>query len=133
MTEPMSTDLVYSTASLSERKEYAQAIARAGDLLPKGLLEEATDDNGRTYMRPSAGKVLLIAETGNMLGIHPIAALNGVNVIEGKPTISPALMSALVRRAGHKLRVTTAGTIEGGDFQASATLIRADDPHHPYV
>jgi len=128
-----STDLVYSSASLDQRKEYALAISRAGDLLPKGLMEEVTDDNGRTYTRPSAGKVLLIAETGNMLGIHPIAALNGVNVIEGKPTLSPALMSALVRRAGHKLRVTTKGTVEGGDFEATATLIRGDDPDNPYT
>lgn len=123
------TDLVYSTASLSERKDYARALAAAGSLLPRGLMEK--NDRGQDV--PSPGKVLLIAETGNMLGIHPVAALQGINVIEGKPTLAPALMSALVRRAGHKLRVTTKGTIEGGDFAATATLIRADDPDHPYT
>jgi hypothetical protein len=77
--------------------------------------------------------VLLVMETGAMLGIHPIAALQGVHIIEGKATLSPALMSAVVRKAGHKLRVSTVGTIAGGDFVATATLIRHDDPDFIYT
>ena len=51
-----------------------------------------------------------------------MAAVNGIHIIDGKPTASAGLMSALVRRAGHKLRVT------GDDKRAVAEIIRADDP-----
>ena len=61
-----------------------------------------------------------------------MAALAGVNVIEGKPALSSGLMSAVIRSAGHKLHVTESGTIEGGDYKATATLIREDDPEHPF-
>jgi hypothetical protein len=114
----------YEAAGLDEKMRYVQTITSAGDLIPKGL-----HDKGQ----PSPGKVLLVLETGAMLGIHPMAALGGIHVIEGKPTISPGLMSGLVRKAGHKLRVTTTGTIKGGDFTATATLTRADDPDFTYT
>lgn len=120
----MSTELVrtngdggFANAPLDERWRYAQALAAAGSLLPRSLMEGG---------QASAGRIFLTAETGAMLGIHPIAAINGVNVIEGKPAISPGLMSALVRKAGHKLRVTTTGT--GQDVSATAVIIRNDDP-----
>ncbi len=45
-----------------------------------------------------------------------------IHVIEGKPTASAALISTLVRRASHKLRVT------GDDTRAVATIRRCDDP-----
>ena len=61
-----------------------------------------------------------------MLGIPPMAALDGIHIIEGKPTISSALMSALVRRAGHRLRVKV--TTEAGELVATAQIIRSDDP-----
>jgi hypothetical protein len=51
-----------------------------------------------------------------------MTAISGVHIVDGKPTASAGLMSALVRRAGHKLRVT------GDDTQATAEIIRADDP-----
>jgi len=113
----------YEAAGLDEKMRYVQTLASAGDLIPKGLWDRGA---------PSPGKVLLVMETGAMLGIHPMAALGGIHVIEGKPTISPGLMSGLVRKAGHKLRVTTKGTIEGGDFAATATITRSDDPDFTY-
>lgn len=126
MTDPQpqpGSDLVFARAPLQERLRWASEIANAGDLVPKGF---------RDGNRPNAAKVLLAAETGAMLGIHPIAALNGIHVIEGKPTISAGLMSALVRRAGHKLRVTTSGSVKDQTFEATAILIRADDPDFQY-
>ncbi|MDJ0337428.1 hypothetical protein [Cryobacterium sp. PH31-O1] len=113
----------YEAAGLDEKMRYVQTLASAGDLIPKGLWDRGA---------PSPGKVLLVMETGAMLGIHPMAALGGIHVIEGKPTISPGLMSGLVRKAGHKLRVNTTGTIEGGDFAATATITRSDDPDFTY-
>lgn len=126
----MSTDLtVYRHESLEARMGYARTMASAGDLIPKGLW---ASPGGGVLPAPSPGKVLLVMETGAMLGIHPVAALSGVNIIEGKPSISPALMSALVRGAGHTLRVVTDGTVEGGDFSATATLTRSDDLEFTY-
>jgi hypothetical protein len=115
----MSTELTpYAQASLAERQDYARLIVTAGDMIPKAL----RDPNGT----PNLGKVLLVMETGAMLGIHPVAALQGVNVIEGKASLSAGLMSALIRRAGHSLKVETSGTIEGGDLAATVTLTRKD-------
>lgn len=114
----------FTAAPLVARVQYAETLATAGDLIPRGL----RDNRGN----PVPGKILLVAETGSMLGMHPIAALQGVNIIDGKPTISPALMSAVVRRAGHKLRVTTRGSVKDRTFEATATLIRADDPDAPF-
>jgi len=114
----------YEAAGLDEKMRYVQTLASAGGLIPTGL-----HDKGQ----PSPGKVLLVLETGAMLGIHPMAALGGIHIIESKPSISPGLMSGLVRKAGHKLRVTTTGTIKGGDFAATASLTRSDDLEFTYT
>lgn len=124
----------YQAQSLADRMQYAQTIASAGDLIPKALhdknmktLENGTQvPDGTTY--PNYGKVLLVMETGAMLGMHPIAALSGIYVIEGKPSASAGTMQAVVRQAGHKLRVTTEGSWDAGTFEAKAELIRSDDP-----
>jgi hypothetical protein len=113
----------YEAAGLDEKMRYVQTLTSAGSLIPKGLHDQG---------HPSPGKVLLVLETGAMLGIHPMAAMGGIHIIEGKATISPGLMSGLVRKAGHKLRVTTTGSIKGGDFAATATLTRSDDPDFTY-
>lgn len=107
-----------SIAGINGRLRYARELANAG-LLPQ-------------HYRRQPANVLYAVEYGLMLGVHPMAAINGVHVIDGKPTASPALMSALVRTAGHKLRIRVTGTVEAGDLQATATLIRSDDPDHPF-
>lgn len=114
---------------LSARISYAKAIAAAGNLLPRGV---------RDGVRPGdldaiAGRVFLIHETGDMLGIHPVAALQGVNVIEGKPTLAPALMTALVRRAGHRVRTRVEGTVAEGNVKAVCEVRRSDDPEWPFT
>jgi len=112
--------------SLGERIRYSKELAFAGDMLPKALIDPRTRE-------VNAGKVLLLVETGQMLGIHPVAAINGINVIEGKPTISPALMTALVRRAGHKVRVSVSGKLSDGTLSATCTVIRSDMPNEPFT
>lgn len=120
----MSTEIeVYASAPLPDRWNYAQAMASAGELVPQGM---------RTNGQPDAGKIFFTFETGSMLGIHPVAAIQGVNVIEGKPTLSPALMSAVIRRAGHLIRVTTDGQMADLSLSATAELVRKDDPEHPF-
>lgn len=119
-TEIATVDM-YARASLEERRNYAATIAQAGALLSQSVRAQG------------APGVFLMAETGAMLGIHPIAALQGIHVIDGKPTLSANLLSALVRRAGHRLRVSTSGSWDDGSFVARAELTRSDDPDHTFV
>jgi hypothetical protein len=97
---------------LPAKLQYAKFLATAG-MLP-------------AQYRDRPGNILWAIEYGEMLGIPPMAAITGVHVIEGKPSASAGLISALVRRAGHKLRVS------GDDRRATAEIIRADDPDFVY-
>lgn len=98
--------------SLPAKLQYAQALAQAS-LLPANY-------------RKQPANVLWALEYGEMLGLSPMAALTGVHVIEGKPTASAGLISALVRRAGHRLRVS------GDDKGAVAEIVRCDDPEFTF-
>lgn len=116
----MSTAITtYDRSSLPERAQYAQTLAGAADLIPRGLFDKATG-------KPSPAKILLVMETGAMLGLHPMAALQGINVIEGKATISPQLMTGLIRAAGHRLVIEKRGSIKTGDLSVTVTATRAD-------
>lgn len=108
MTEtPPGTDIV-PTGHLNDRMKYAQALA-AADLLPAAY-------------RKKPANVLLAMEYGHALGLDTVTAMQSVHVIDGKPTASAQLIGALVRRAGHRLRVT------GDDQKAVAIIVRHDDP-----
>ena len=63
---------------------------------------------------------------GRELGIGPMAALNNINVIQGKPTISPQLMLALIHRSG-KL---DAVHIDGDATQCTVLLKRTGLREH---
>lgn len=102
------TDLVIYQAPINDRIRYAQTLS-ASSLLPGAY-------------RGKEANVFLAVEMGAALGIAPMAAIQGIHVIDGKPTASAGLIGALVRKAGHKLRVT------GNDELAVCTIIRADDP-----
>lgn len=123
----------YAGAGIDSRWDYAKRVAAADDLLPKGLRGIIRGPDGTAVQGVVPGKAFLILETGRMLGVDPMAALQGINVIEGAASIAPSLMQALVRRAGHRLRVDVTGTVAGGDIAATATLTRADEPDEPYV
>lgn len=92
----------------TEKLAYCRAFAESG-MLP------------RQY-RQQPANLLYAVEYAESLGLHPMVAITGVHVIEGKPSASSALIASLVRRAGHRLRVTSS------DTQAVAQVIRADDP-----
>lgn len=98
---------------LAARIEYARALA-VSNLLPAAY-------------RGKPENVLLAIEYGSALAIPPIQAINGIHVIDGKPTASADLIAALVRRAGHKLRV-----VESAGPSVTASLIRHDDPDFAY-
>ena len=120
--------VAYEAAGLNDRMKYAQTLAAAGDLIPKGLwgpVQRADGSMGPPA--PSPGKVLLVMETGAMLGLAPAAALQSIDVVEGRATLSARLMGALIRKAGHKLEVVKTGTITGGDYSVTVTGTRSDD------
>lgn len=92
---------------------------------------EVADLLARSDLVPSAfrGKpanVYLALMMGRSVGLDPATSLQAITVVDGKPALSAAAMGALVRKAGHRLRV------EGDDTHATAVLIRADDPEHEH-
>lgn len=111
MTTPAATtELVYVGNSMQASLAYAKELALSS-LLPSA------------YRRQPAN-VLFALEMGRTLGITTMAAITGIHVIEGKPSPSPALMTALIRKAGHRVRVR----FEKDTSTAWATITRADDP-----
>lgn len=98
----------YVTAGLQERADY---IAR---LAPSTILPVA--------YRGNAANAFVAAETGAALGLEPLQALASIAVINGRATLSSDLMAAVIRRAGHTLRI-----VENSPESVTATLIRADD------
>lgn len=72
--------------------------------------------------RGNPANILLAIQTGAPLGFGAIESINGIHVINGKPTMSADLVQAAIRKAGHRLRVS------GDDTYATAILVRADDP-----
>jgi hypothetical protein len=103
-----------TSGSIPEKIAYARALAASG-LLPE-------------VFRQQPANVLFALEYGDMIGLAPMAAITGINVIEGKPSASAGLISGLIRRAGHKLRVGyDAATMTGW-----ATVIRSDDPGYTF-
>lgn len=109
----MSTDLtVPARASLPEKMTYAKAMA-GSSLLPR-------------HYQGNPANLLFALEYADALGVSPINAITSIFVIDGKPTASADLIAGLVRRAGHKLRIS------GDDTRATAQIIRADDPDFTY-
>jgi hypothetical protein len=108
----VTAELVHYNASLPDKIQYAEHLAVSG-LLPD------------VYRRQPAN-VLYAIEYGETIGIGTMAAITGVHIIKGKPSASSALISGLVRRAGHKLRVT------GNDVKGVAVIRRADDPEFEF-
>lgn len=108
----MPAELAIRNASIPEKIEYARGLAHSG-MLPKQYQNKPEN-------------ILWAIEYGETVGITPMAAITGVHVIEGKPSASAALIGGLVRRAGHKLRVT------GDNRQATAQIVRSDDPDYVF-
>jgi hypothetical protein len=93
--------------------DYARKLS-ASDLLPKSYQGKPQN-------------VLLAVEFGRSLGLDPITAINMTHVVQGRPTASAQLVGALVRRAGHRLRV------RGDENSATCKITRADDPEFEFT
>jgi hypothetical protein len=76
---------------LEEQIHYAQAMAGAS-LLPEAY-------------RKQPANILIAMQAAESLGITPFQAIQGIDVIKGKMSLSAELMRALILRDGHTLRV----------------------------
>jgi hypothetical protein len=99
--------------TLRDQMDFARALATA-DLLPP-------------QFRGRPGDVLLAMELGRSLNLPVAQIFTSVNIIEGSPTISAELMQALVRRAGHRIR------IQADNEQAQCTIWRTEDPDFAWI
>lgn len=61
----------------------------------------------------TAEQAIAIVMTGRELGIGPMAALQTINIIQNKPTVSPQLMLALINRSGQADDIQISATNEG--------------------
>ena len=116
----MTTDIVQHS-DLAEEMRYAQAVAvqpERGTGAAQSLLPAA--------YRGNPANVLIAVGLGKAIGIAPAQALYDIYVVNGRPSPSANLMAALVRRAGHKIR------IKGDAKSCTATLVRKDDPDEPF-
>lgn len=104
----MSSEIAVHRATLPEQMEFARVLA------PSKLLP--------AEYRQNPANILYAVQYAEALNIEPIHALTAIHVISGKPSASADLIAGLVRRAGHRLRVTST------DEKAVAVIIRADDP-----
>lgn len=103
--------------TISEQKDLANLYAES-TLLPEAYRKKPAD-------------IFVAVTLGQSVGLSPIQSLAEINVIKGKPTMSATLIAAQVRRAGHKLRIEVEET--PGKECATCTIIRRDDPEHPFV
>lgn len=89
----------------------AQALARAGDMVPKPF-----------QGNPEATMAAIMR--GMEVGLAPMQALASIAVINGRATIWGDAIPALVQRAGHHIDVDYEGS--GDNLVAVATLTRGD-------
>ena len=106
-----------SELTVGEQKDIANLYAQS-TLVPEAYRNKPAD-------------IFVAVTLGQSVGISPIQSLSEINVIKGKPTMSASLIAAQVRKAGHKLRIEVDET--PGKESATCTIIRRDDPDHPFV
>jgi len=85
----MSTQLaVRDELSVADLRQTAQLLAMSGYFEAKG--------NGEQAIAQLATKIL----AGREMGFGPYASVNGIHIIQGKPTVSANLMAAAVKASG---------------------------------
>lgn len=88
----MTTELVNTkTGEMVNLDQWTLMRTQAETLVKSGFLPTAVN---------TPEKALAIIQKGKELGIPPMEALSSINVIQGKPSVSPQLMLALARRTG---------------------------------
>lgn len=105
---------------LATANEWQTLTQMASVFIKSGLLP-------KSITTPEAA--LLIMWQGRELGIQPLQALGTINVISGKPTISPQLMLALIERSGQAEDIK----VEVTDEVATVTMKRRGRTAHVEV
>lgn len=98
---------------MTDRIEHAKIVAQSS-LIPAEYRGKPAD-------------IVWAMDIGDALGVPYTQVMQSMVVARGKMTMSADLMGAVVRRAGHKLRLR-----EDGD-SVTADLIRADDPDYTFT
>lgn len=93
---------------------FAQALAQS-NLLPQALRNKPSD-------------VMVTVLYGQELGLAPMQAIQGVYVVNGRPTLAAQTWVALARKAGHKVRV-----LDEKPDSCTVAVYRSDDPEHPVI
>lgn len=96
-----------------DRLQHAKAVAQSS-LIPDGY-------------RDQPANVLWAMDLADALNIPFPQVMQTMAVMRGRMTMSADLMAAVVRRAGHKLRVRER------DMTVTAALIRQDDPDYEFT
>lgn len=103
--------IVQKPADWGVRKEMAKIMTMSG-LMPKDMNNES--------------KILTVMIAADSLRLDPWQAVQGINIIQGKPTMTPLLMLALARRSGQWGKMT----VEDDGFTCIVTMTRkGEDPH----
>ena len=98
---------------MTDRIEHAKIVAQSSLIPPE--------------YRGKPADIVWAMDIGDALGVPYTQVMQSMVVARGKMTMSADLMGAVVRRAGHKLRLR-----EDGDA-VTADLIRADDPDYTFT
>lgn len=98
---------------MTDRIEHAKIVAQSS-LIPAEYRGKPAD-------------IVWAMDIGDALGVPYTQVMQSMVVARGKMTMSADLMGAVVRRAGHKLRLR-----EDGD-SVTADLIRFDDPDYTFT
>lgn len=98
---------------MTDRIEHAKVVAQSS-LIPAEYRGKPAD-------------IVWAMDIGDALGVPYTQVMQSMVVARGKMTMSADLMGAVVRRAGHRLRLR-----EDGD-SVTATLIRADDSDYEFT
>jgi len=104
-------------AIIPTETEFSVMQKHAQTLIKSGFLPDAIK---------TPEQALAIMSMGRELGIPAWQAINGINVIKGKPTVAPQLMLALVERSGQLEDIT----INGDDKQCTVTMTRKGRTPH---
>lgn len=83
----MSTDMTVTTVAF-QRLTPAEIKLEAEMLVKSGFFEDSKD----------VAKAYVKVRAGQELGIEPYAAMTGINIIKGKPSLSANLVAGLIRR-----------------------------------
>lgn len=114
--------------TIADLDKYAQLLAF--DRNPEGAFKQ--NNALPVAYRGNPAALAFATEYAKALDVSPVTAIVGIHYIDGKPAASAGLVSALVRRAGHRIRTWIEGSIEDGTAKAVTTITRVDDPDYEY-